>query len=165
MRYAEENGETDEVIRNMALAATAAAEEARMRPIVHTEDPETGEETDPTERVSALARIGTIPEHTTDPVADPSRIPAKKRLGRPPLNKNPLGVIAGTNTKKRRVTQIRISPKRRNAPASSTRGATAKRLKGATQGGQAPKSQPPTKIIPGMVKRKVDFQNPHALIP
>lgn len=78
MRYAEENGETDEVIRNMALVATTAAEEARMGPILHTEDPETGQEPDPTERVSALARIGTIPEHTTDPVADPAESLQKK---------------------------------------------------------------------------------------
>ncbi|WZZ07516.1 hypothetical protein YC2023_093437 [Brassica napus] len=98
MRYAEEHGETEEVIRNMVIAATATA----------TPETRTGNEDQPSaERVPALARL--VPAHpVTIPTDDSERVPAKKRLGRPPLNKNkkqtnPLGVTAGQTSKKRKL--------------------------------------------------------------
>ncbi|KAL0681531.1 hypothetical protein Bca4012_048378 [Brassica carinata] len=104
MRYADEHGETEEVIRNMAIAATATT----------TPETRTGNEDQPSaERVPALARLGSA-HPVTIPTDDPERVPAKKRLGRPPLNKNkkqtnPLRVTAGQTSKKRKITQIRIS--------------------------------------------------------
>lgn len=180
MRLAEEKGETEEVVRNMVATSIALnanqlnAEELNatgttpLRRSIDLSDNSPG-------RIPALNRLGP----PTDPIISPSepvegRIPAKKRLGRPPLAKKqskPLGVNASSNVKKRRVTQVRISPKRRTAPSSSTRGAGARRSTSATQdaqaqtGTQSVDSQPRARIIPGIVKRKVDFQNPLAPVP
>ncbi|KAF3596345.1 hypothetical protein DY000_02026964 [Brassica cretica] len=55
----------------------------------------------PSERVPALARLGPAPEQDDVPESEPTRIPTKKRLGRPPLRTNqekPLGVKAGPPT-------------------------------------------------------------------
>lgn len=177
MRLAKEKGETEEVVRNMVAASIAL----NASPLISEELNATG--TTPLGRsndfadnspgrIPALNRLGS----PTDSIVLPSdpvegRIPAKKRLGRPPLAKKqskPLGVNASSSVKKRRVAQVRISPKRCTAPSSSTRGAGARRAATANQDAQAQTgtrsmdSQPRTRIIPGVVKRKVDFHNPPA---
>ncbi|KAH0926649.1 hypothetical protein HID58_018905 [Brassica napus] len=94
MRYAEENEETEGVIMNMALAATVSTEEAKKASEGQTS----------AERIPALARQGASQDQEPTLEADPARISVKKRLGRPPLNKNqfkPLGVNAGASTKNR----------------------------------------------------------------
>ena len=194
MRYAEENGETEQVIMNMAIEATVSAEGARRTAETQTiverilalsrlgslHDQDTVDATEPegdrrmsdvqtsAERISVLSRLGATQETIITPEADTPRITVKKRLGRPPLSRNqpkPLGVNTGVSSKKRKVAQVKISPKRRSFPTSSTRGPVSSRPTSTRRGGSANNSQPTVQIIPGIAKRKVDFQNPPAPIP
>lgn len=66
MRYVEENGEIDEVIRNMVLVVIVVVEEVWMRFIVYIEDLEIGEEIDFIECVFVFVRIGIIFEYIID---------------------------------------------------------------------------------------------------
>ncbi|KAH0865766.1 hypothetical protein HID58_082977, partial [Brassica napus] len=69
-------------------------------------------------RIPASERLGPPIENGDNAIhsnLESTRVPAKKRLGRPPLkNKlpNPLGVSTSAVAKKRRTTQVRISPKK-----------------------------------------------------
>ncbi|KAH0878189.1 hypothetical protein HID58_065583, partial [Brassica napus] len=134
MRYAEENGETEQVITNMAIEATVSAEGARRTAETQTiveripalsrlgslHDQDTVDATEPegdrrmsdvqtsAERISVLSRLGATQETIITPEADTPRITVKKRLGRPPLSRNqpkPLGVNTGVSSKKRKVAQ------------------------------------------------------------
>ncbi|WZZ47370.1 hypothetical protein YC2023_043629 [Brassica napus] len=110
MRYAEENGETEQVIMNMAIEATVSAEGARRTAETQTiveripalsrlgslHDQDTVDATEPeddrrmsdvqtsAERISVLSRLGATQETIITPEADTLRITVKKRLGRPP---------------------------------------------------------------------------------
>lgn len=110
MRYAEENGETEQVIMNMAIEATVSAEGARRTAETQTiveripalsrlgslHDQDTVDATEPegdrrmsdvqtsAERISVLSRLGATQETIITPEADTPRITVKKRLGRPP---------------------------------------------------------------------------------
>ncbi|KAL0652628.1 hypothetical protein Bca4012_095319 [Brassica carinata] len=152
MRYAEENGETEQVIMNMAIDATVSAEGARRTAETQTiveripalsrmgslHDQDTVDATEAegdrrmsdvqtsAERIFVLSRLGATQETIITLEADTPRITVKKRLGRPPLSRNqpkPLGVNTGVSSKKRKVAQVKISPKRRSVPTSSTRDA------------------------------------------
>lgn len=168
MRFVEESGEADMVLRNIALTAMMAEPEPRNN---------TREENSSL-RLPVSEWLGPIPPTGGEEEEGPLRIPAKKRFGRPPLNKNRTPsttaptVGTGSTSRKRRVTQVRGSPKRRirTPPTSSALAKTTKtkatktsEAKGANTGQQ--NQHPTTQIIPPVERRTVDFQNPPALVP
>ncbi|KAG5377873.1 hypothetical protein IGI04_025715 [Brassica rapa subsp. trilocularis] len=119
---AEEKGETEELARNMVANAVNLLPVTEQETIMEAEQNQI--------RKSALHRLGNQNEPICEvPPSEEAQIPVKKRLGRSPLNKTQiksLGVNKTTSTaKKRRVAPVRISPKRKSAPSSSTRGTNA----------------------------------------
>ncbi|KAF8091408.1 hypothetical protein N665_0446s0027 [Sinapis alba] len=94
VRIGEERGEIEEAARNMVIEANT----------INT-----------TSTTSAL--------NESDGTQSPTRIPALERLGLPAeAANNQSQDPSRISIKKRKVTQLRISPKRRSAPSSSTRG-------------------------------------------
>lgn len=92
----------------------------------------------------------------------PERLPAKKRLGRPPKPKIPFSPDVSTriSLKKRKTTQMKGSPKRRKIASSNPR----------RQVANTPRSSqdPNISIVPAINKRSkgsVDFQNPPTTLP
>ncbi|CAA7061571.1 unnamed protein product [Microthlaspi erraticum] len=151
MRLAEENGEFEQTaiqmvihsIRNHQQRTAEREEEKNLEPLMH-------------ERVPATLWLG--PVLTDIPIEEePSRVPAKKRLGRPPNKKK---VIANSPplTKKRRMTQVASSPKRRLLLGSTSKKSNAKAPTKA-------KGQPSCSIIPAISKQRMGFQNPSSHLP
>lgn len=114
----------------------------------------------------------------------PANIPAstlpsaKKRRGRPPLNKPKPTQLTGSKSSKRNKVLIQNSPKRRNTPErtgqpgdtnnSTCKGGKAKQrlnLQGEENVPSSSKALPKTTLIPAMVKDRVDFQNPPKALP
>lgn len=91
------------------------------------------------------------------PPADPSSIPPKKRLGRPPGRKNQstsLGAV-GTIKKNRKVTQSKGPPKRRTTTARISKAKAAPPMVST-----ALTPRPSSTIIPPTARRSVDFRPP-----
>lgn len=163
VRLAEETGEVD------ANANSIAADTINILPVCNQS--ESIEYLENTTRIPALLRLqNPVDIGTSEPRTEEERIPVKKRLGRPPLNKNqpkPLGVRTTTAaTKRRTVAQLRISPKRKAPPSSSTRGVKARSKEPTGQANDTTaNSQPKSLIVPGISKKKVDFHNLPAPVP
>ncbi|CAL9230658.1 unnamed protein product [Arabidopsis halleri] len=123
-----------------------------------------------------------LPDKSQDLPVHPADIPvstlpnAKKRRGRPPLNKLKPTQLTGSKSSKRNKVLIQNSPKRRNTPErvgqpevtinSTCKGSKAKQrlnLQGEEHNPSSSNALPKTTLIPAMVKDRVDFQNPPKL--
>ncbi|CAA7036428.1 unnamed protein product [Microthlaspi erraticum] len=165
LRLAEERGEVEQtavqmVIHSIQTQSQQATEET-LEPLMH-------------ERLPAVQRLS-FANLTDIPITEePERIPAKKRLGRPPNKKKaglkPLASM-GPRGKIRKVAQIRISPKRRLTVGSSSRKRTQSNSP-ASQGTRVQTAEgvqsgepPRVNIIPAISRRRVDFQDPSLPLP
>lgn len=107
VRRAKEQGEVEETVEQMAKQMLKDQRKVGTEERVEPDNA----------RLPATLRLGDQPLGRDDEISNqPGRTSAKKRLRRPPLNRN-LGVntsLAGTSVvKKRRITQVKNSPKRR----------------------------------------------------
>ena len=99
-----------------------------------------------------------------------SPTPAKKKRGRPPLNKNqskgPLN-LTGAKSSKRNKCTIQSSPKRRNLPGKNghTGAGTSGSSKRNLSKGPSNIESPRISLVPAVAKKKVDFQNPQNSLP
>lgn len=135
--------------------------------------------------ISAASQSTQAEDHTKEipdgPPQAPTEEQVKKKRGRPPinriLNKSPLK-LKGAKSTKRNFCMIQHSPKRKEVQSdrSSTKATNGNetqslpqdRRQGHQQKGDLPSSSrapPKTKIIPAMVKGRVDFHNPPKPLP
>ncbi|CAA7048219.1 unnamed protein product [Microthlaspi erraticum] len=149
LRQAEERGEIEQTAVQMVRHSQRVqnqiperVEEQNLEPLMH-------------ERIPASQRLGPI--LTDIPIEEESvRVPAKKRLGRPPNKKKTLP-SSPPMPKKRRMTQLAGSPKRRLIMGSTSRRAPKKPT--------SSKGQPSGSIIPAISKQRMDFQDPSTRLP
>lgn len=128
-------------------------------------------------RIPAVQRLGPAAPITEDDIGteERGRIPAKKRLGRPPTAKalgvNITAVGSSAISKPRKtVAQKRDSPKRRTSsrlskPTKKAEQLIAQRRKERLECLEPGTSNPPIKLIPAATKKRKDFHNPLPPIP
>lgn len=161
-RLAEELGEFEQTAINMAI--TSSANRGEIIPALRSSTLDRLEEqphlelsapTSSETRPSALNRLG--PQMDV-PTGNPSAVPVKKRLGRPPGKKTQptpnLGVVSAIK-KPRRTVQAKGSPKRRTPTAKGP-----KLKNGTVSTSTRATPNPSTTIIPPVARRSVDFRLP-----
>ncbi|CAA7045732.1 unnamed protein product [Microthlaspi erraticum] len=150
MRLAEERGEFEDTAVQMVRHSIKSqnqipeqTEEETLEPLMH-------------ERIPATRRLGPVLTdiHIEE---EPARVPAKKRLGRPP-NKKKIMPSSPPIPKKRRMPQLTGSPKRRLLMGSSSR-------KTPSKVPSKSKKQPSCAIIPAISKQRMDFHDPSSHLP
>lgn len=100
----------------------------------------------------------------------PSAAPAKKKRGRPPLNKSqpkgPLNLTGAKSSKRNRYT-VQSSPKRKPTPEKNLNSdaGTSRNPRKNPSKSPATNTGPKINIIPAVVKKKVDFQDPPNSLP
>ncbi|CAA7019208.1 unnamed protein product [Microthlaspi erraticum] len=158
MRLAEERGEFEQTAVQMVRHSlrtqsqfSMQREEEVLEPLMHERDP-------------ASQRLG--PVLTDIPIEEGTiRLPAKKRLGRPP-NKKKVMPSTPQNPKKRRMTQLTGSLKRRLIMGSTSRKTSVRNApKPSVRNAPKSKGQPPCTIVPAISKQRVDFQDPSSHLP
>jgi len=109
---------------------------------------------------------------------------AKKKRGRPPLNKpisKPAAKLTGVKSSKRNMVMVQSSPKRKSTTgkifSNTTENPSASRIRNKATSSKVQNSQrsentssanrsgPPINIIPAIRRKKMDFQNPSTHLP